>query len=95
MQVLHRGGFTPEERESYGDVLVSNTIQTMQVVLNSTAVLELELLQSNRDNCFLVLGVDADERFRGVGPEVSVALLGLWADPAIKQAVGERQRHFI
>lgn len=31
MQVLHRGGFTPEERELYREVLFSNTIQTMQV----------------------------------------------------------------
>lgn len=86
--MLHRGDFTTEERESYRDDLFSNTIQTTQVVVASTEALELELLQSNRANCFLILEVDADRRSHASDPEVAAALLGLWSDPAIKAAVG-------
>jgi len=39
MKILHQGGYSPEERESYREIIWSNTIQSMQVLLRGMSTI--------------------------------------------------------
>lgn len=72
----------------YREILFSNTIQTMQAVIQSTKVLDLQILASNEANAFSIIDVDSDHRSAAMCPKIAAALIELWADPAIKETVG-------
>jgi hypothetical protein len=39
MKILHHGGYTPEEREAYREIIWSNCIQSMQVLLRGMSTI--------------------------------------------------------
>jgi guanine nucleotide-binding protein G(i) subunit alpha len=65
----------------------SNTVQSMQAVLEALPLLSVVLLPANQEAAYLVEEVDPDER--STEKEVEDALLALWNDPAVKAVLGE------
>lgn len=94
LKVIHSGGFTREDRASFSDVLFSNTVQTMQVVLESMGVLELRLDSDNAVHGDFVELLDSDSRSENPAA-ILRALVALWSDPAVKATVGEHFRNSI
>jgi guanine nucleotide-binding protein G(i) subunit alpha len=87
MVILHNGGFTYEERVSYVEVIYSNTIQSMQAVLEALPLLDLHLQEGSMEAAGYVEELDPDER--NTDGRVREAIEILWEDPALKEAVGE------
>lgn len=65
----------------------SNTVQSMQAVLEALPLLSVVLLPSNQEAAYLVEEVDPDER--SIDKELEQALVTLWHDPAVKAVLGE------
>lgn len=65
----------------------SNTVQSMQAVLEALPLLSVVLLPANQEAAYLVEEVDPDER--STEKELEGALLALWNDPAVKAVLGE------
>ena len=86
MRVIHNGGFLDTERDSYREVLYSNIVSAMQVVLESLATLGLTLDPSNVDASYVVEDADADTRVED--PTLTNALVALRSDPAVKSVLG-------
>jgi guanine nucleotide-binding protein G(i) subunit alpha len=43
MKLIHEGGYSRDERESFKEIIYSNTVQSMRVILEAMESLELPL----------------------------------------------------
>jgi guanine nucleotide-binding protein subunit alpha len=43
MKLIHHGGYTEQERESYKEIIFSNTIQSMRAILKAMPQLDISL----------------------------------------------------
>ncbi|KAG2179983.1 hypothetical protein INT43_003770 [Umbelopsis isabellina] len=88
MKLIHDGGYTTEERESFKEVIFSNTIQSMRVTLEAMEMMGLQFQRSENYGYKLAV-MDAPAQIDGTRLESQLAdaIYSLWADPAIKQTV--------
>ena len=47
MKLIHHGGYNEQERDSYKEIIYSNTIQSMRAILDALPQLELALAPQN------------------------------------------------
>ncbi|ORY76577.1 putative guanine nucleotide-binding protein alpha-1 subunit [Leucosporidium creatinivorum] len=90
MTIMHCGGFSDEERVAYAEIIFSNTVQSMQAVLEALPLLSVVLLPSNQEAAYLVEEVDPDER--STDKELQDALVALWNDPAVRAVLEVKSR---
>ncbi|KAH8556841.1 guanine nucleotide binding protein, alpha subunit [Umbelopsis sp. PMI_123] len=88
MKLIHDGGYTSEERESFKEVIFSNTIQSMRVTLEAMEMMGLPFQRSENYGYKLAV-MDAPSQIDGshLEPQLADAVYSLWADPATKQCV--------
>lgn len=43
MQLIHGAGYTPQERESYKEIIFSNITSSMKVILEAMELLKIEI----------------------------------------------------
>lgn len=88
MKLIHDGGYTTEERESFKEVIFSNTIQSMRVTLEAMEMMGLQFQRSENYGYKLAV-MDAPAQIDGtrLDSQLADAIYSLWADPAIKQTV--------
>jgi guanine nucleotide-binding protein subunit alpha len=93
MKLIHHGGYNDQERDSYKEIIFSNTIQSMRAILEALPQLDLSLTPSNDARRNIVLSQPGQIESDTLPRDVSDALRTLWRDPAIKEAV-RRSREF-
>ncbi|KAH8835030.1 heterotrimeric G protein alpha subunit B [Flagelloscypha sp. PMI_526] len=98
MKLIHHGGYNPQERDSYREIIYSNTIQSMCAILEAMPELQppLQLQDPRNDaNRNLVLGLprQLDLELTSLPPQAFRALDGLWRDPGVQLAV-QRSNEF-
>ncbi|KAL8291506.1 hypothetical protein RQP46_002484 [Phenoliferia psychrophenolica] len=86
MVVLHSGGFTAQDRQSYRQVVYSNTVQSMQAILSALPGLDLHVNPANEVAAALVSSLNATDV--KTDPRIRDALKALWHDYAIRRGVG-------
>ncbi len=52
MKLIHEGGYSRDERESFKEIIFSNTVQSMRVILEAMESLELLLEDTRREYHF-------------------------------------------
>lgn len=85
MKLIHEGSYTTAERESYKEIIFSNTIQSMRVILDA-----MQLMQIPFDDQSLLLSgqmiqslpTHVDQEY--LDPQISTAIQKLWLDPGVK-----------
>ncbi|KAK4049959.1 guanine nucleotide-binding protein subunit alpha [Microbotryomycetes sp. JL201] len=90
MTILHGGGFTHQDRTEYIEIMFSNTIQSMQAVLDALNSLEILLQPANFDARDLVNRTDAHERVSE--PTLIEAVQRLYNDPAVRACLAVKNR---
>ncbi|KAM0786218.1 hypothetical protein ACM66B_007021 [Microbotryomycetes sp. NB124-2] len=90
MTVLHGGGFTQQDRIEYIEIMFSNTIQSMQVVLDALCTLEISLQPQNLDARDIVQQTDAHERVSN--GTLLDAIQRLYDDPAVRACLAVKNR---
>jgi len=94
MKLIHEGSYSPEERESYIEIILSNTIQSMHVILDAMEMMGIGLQdQSNRQRANVIMGMPHQIEGDSLNPEVTDAVAGLWRDAGVQQCF-ERSREF-
>ncbi|KAG6875613.1 Guanine nucleotide-binding protein subunit alpha [Termitomyces sp. T32_za158] len=93
MKLIHHGGYNEQERDSYKEIIYSNTIQSMRAVLEALPHLSLALDPQNDAHSNIVLSLPSQIEADVFPCDVSDAMRSLWRDPAIKEAVS-RSREF-
>jgi guanine nucleotide-binding protein G(i) subunit alpha len=93
MKLIHHGGYSEQERDSYKEIIYSNTVQSMRAVLDSLPALDLTLQTENDSRRTVILSLPVQLEADILPREVADAIYGLWRDPAVHQAV-RRAREF-
>ncbi|KAG6899867.1 Guanine nucleotide-binding protein subunit alpha [Termitomyces sp. T159_Od127] len=93
MKLIHHGGYNEQERDSYKEIIYSNTIQSMRAVLEALPHLAIALDPQNDAHSNIVLSLPSQIEADVLPRDVSDAIRALWRDPAIKEAVS-RSREF-
>ncbi|KAJ1642417.1 guanine nucleotide-binding protein subunit alpha [Coemansia erecta] len=86
MKLIHDGGYSQDERESFKEVIFSNTIQSMRVMLEAMDTLHIALehpeYQGHADVIMSMPGqIEADN----LPMEVSNAVKALWSDGGVRE----------
>ncbi|GAA5799069.1 hypothetical protein HPULCUR_004478 [Helicostylum pulchrum] len=83
MKLIHDGGYTPEERETFKEVIFSNTMQSMRVTLEAMDSLGIMFHNSeNEGHKRLVL--EAPPQIDYLGHELVIAITSLWDDEGVQ-----------
>ncbi|KAI8095055.1 G protein alpha subunit [Gilbertella persicaria] len=88
MKLIHDGGFTQEEKEAYREIIFSNAIQSIQVLLEAMENLDINLDNpENRDYFEFIM--DQKQQFNdtySLSPEVVKGIKHLWEDAGVQEA---------
>ncbi|KAJ3874249.1 guanine nucleotide binding protein alpha subunit [Lentinula edodes] len=93
MKLIHHGGYNDSERDSYKEIIFSNTIQSMRAILDAMPSLDLFLNPSNDARRATILSLPVQLEVDVMPRDVGDSIRGLWSDPAVKEAV-KRSREF-
>ncbi|KAI8338129.1 guanine nucleotide binding protein, alpha subunit [Chlamydoabsidia padenii] len=93
MKLLHDGGFTQDERESFKEIIFSNTIQSMRVILDAMQHLGFRLESEHIPLATLILDQPSQIERDFLPPDIAQAVKLLWKDPNL-QTVFEQSREY-
>jgi guanine nucleotide-binding protein G(i) subunit alpha len=94
MKLIHEGGYSRDERESFKEIIYSNTVQSMRVILEAMESLELPLDDQRAEyhvqTIFMQPGqIEGDS----LPPEVGAAIAALWKDAGVQECF-KRSREY-
>jgi len=93
MKLIHHGGYNDAERESYKEIIYSNTIQSMRAILEAMPHLDIQLQPPNDARRSIVLNLPGQIEGDMLPANIADAVRGLWKDPGVREAVS-RSREF-
>jgi len=93
MKLIHHGGYSEQERDSYKEIIFSNTIQSMRAILEAMPMLDIHLAPQNDSRRDLILSLPNQIDDRTMPSDVADSIRGLWLDAGVKEAV-RRAREF-
>ncbi|KAG8857146.1 guanine nucleotide-binding protein subunit alpha [Serendipita sp. 411] len=93
MKLIHHGGYNDQERESYKEIIFSNTVQSMRAILEAMPTLDLALAPQNDSRRATIMALPVQLETDTLPREVTDAIRSLWRDPAVQEAV-RRAREF-
>lgn len=92
MKLIHDDGYSVDEREAFKQVIYSNTIQSMRVILEAMDDMDVNFAHPDNQqyaNIVLEMPIQMD----ALPPNVAHAIRELWKDPQL-QRVYERSREY-
>ena len=94
MKLINHGSYSTEERESYKEIIFSNTLQSMRVILDAMENLDIPLADgSNAKRAEIILSLPTQIETDSMPPAVADAIGGLWQDPGV-HACFHRSREY-
>ncbi|KAI0076150.1 heterotrimeric G protein alpha subunit B [Panus rudis PR-1116 ss-1] len=93
MKLIHHGGYNDQERDSYKEIIFSNTIQSMRAILEAMTQLDIPLSPQNDARRSIILSLPPQLESDVLPGDVADALKGLWRDPGVREAV-RRSREY-
>ncbi|EHK99877.1 putative Guanine nucleotide-binding protein subunit alpha [Glarea lozoyensis 74030] len=84
MKLIHEGGYSRDERESFKEIIFSNTVQSMRVILEAMESLELPLDDQRAEyHVQTIFMQPAQIEGDNLPPEVGTAIAALWKDQGV------------
>jgi guanine nucleotide-binding protein subunit alpha len=84
LKLINNGAYTNEERESYKEIIFSNTLQSMRVVLDAMENLDIPLSDGNNaSRAEIILGLPPQIEADYLPKDVADAIWGLWQDRGV------------
>ena len=94
MKLIHEGGYSRDERESFKEIIFSNTVQSMRVILEAMESLELPLADARMEyHVQTIFMQPAQIEGDVLPPEVGNAIEALWRDAGV-QSCFKRSREY-
>ncbi|KTW29418.1 guanine nucleotide-binding protein subunit alpha [Pneumocystis carinii B80] len=86
MKLIHEGGYSVEERESFREIIYSNTIQSMRVILEAMEVMDIPLGNSkNMEYVQIILSQPNQIEGDVLPQEIGEAVISLWKDTGVQE----------
>lgn len=94
MKLIHEGGYSRDERESFKEIIFSNTVQSMRVVLEAMESLELPLADQRAEYHVQTIFMQPQQiEGDNLPPEVGNAIAKLWKDRGVQDCF-KRSREY-
>ncbi|KAF9551968.1 guanine nucleotide-binding protein subunit alpha [Mortierella hygrophila] len=94
MKLIHEGSYSKQEREAFKEIIYSNTVQSMRVILEAMDNMGLSLYHSsNRNYAVVVMRLPPQIEGESMPHEVAVAIQNLWLDPNVQQAYSRSREY--
>ena len=94
MKLIHEGGYSRDERESFKEIIFSNTVQSMRVILEAMESLELPLEDQKAEyHVQTIFMQPAQIEGDSLPPDVGTAISVLWKDNGVQQCF-QRSREY-
>ncbi|KAK9763361.1 guanine nucleotide-binding protein subunit alpha [Basidiobolus ranarum] len=85
MKLIHEGGYSVDERESFKEIIFSNTVQSMRVILEAMENMKLTLAdEKNAMYVDVILELPHQMESDTLSPDVATAVKALWADQGVQ-----------
>ena len=94
MKLIHEGSYSRDERESFKEIIYSNTVQSMRVILEAMESLELPLDDQRAEyHVQTIFMQPAQIEGESLPPEVGHAIDALWKDAGVQECF-KRSREY-
>ncbi|KAG2217070.1 hypothetical protein INT45_014135 [Circinella minor] len=94
MKLIHDDGYSLDEREAFKEIIFSNTIQSIRVILEAMDDMGISLKEpENQHHAAIIMEMPAQIERDSLPPEVTQAVRALWKDSNLQQ-VFERSREY-
>lgn len=91
MKLIHDGGFTPEEKEAYKEIIFSNSVQSIHVLLEAMETLDIPLDDASNQGYFdYIMDQYQKMDYFSMPPELVKAIKQLWQDKGVQEAHSRR-----
>jgi guanine nucleotide-binding protein subunit alpha len=94
MKLIHDGGYSPEERESFKEIIFSNTVQSMRVILEAMDTMGIRYRdENNHKHSSTILNLPNQIEGDHLPQQVAVAIKSLWSDRGVQQAFSRSREY--
>lgn len=94
MKLVYDNGYSREERESFKEIIYSNTVQSMRVILEAMESLELPLDDARAEFHVQTIFMQPQQIEGDVlAPEVGTAVEALWKDAGVQECFNRSREY--
>ncbi|CEG66869.1 Putative Guanine nucleotide-binding protein alpha subunit [Rhizopus microsporus] len=94
MKLIHDGGYSRDEREAFKEIIFSNAVQSMRVILEAMDNMGVSFsVPQNKHHASIILDLPTQIERESLPPEVALAIKTLWKDPNLL-SVFDRSREY-
>jgi guanine nucleotide-binding protein G(i) subunit alpha len=93
MRIIHEGGFSPEERLSYREIVFTNMIESMRSIINAMHVFSIELSDERHRIAFNLINHLSEPIGNDLSNDIAQAIKTLWQDHGV-HACYQRKNEF-
>lgn len=86
MKLIHDSGYSAEEKEAFKEIIFSNTVQSMRVILEAMETMSIAFgSDSAEEYKNLIMDLPAQMEADVFPSDVCAAIKGLWADTGVQE----------
>ncbi|BFZ61571.1 guanine nucleotide-binding protein subunit alpha [Saitoella coloradoensis] len=86
MKLIHEGGYSADERDSFKEIIFSNTVQSMRVILEAMESMEIPLDDSRNEYHVQTIFMQPSQiEGESLSKEVGDAIRALWKDVGVQE----------
>ena len=94
MKLIHEGSYSRDERDSFKEIIYSNTVQSMRVILEAMESLELPLEDQRAEyHVQTIFMQPAQIEGESLPPEVGNAIDALWKDAGVQECFSRSREY--
>ena len=94
MKLIHDGGYSQDERESFKEIIFSNTVQSMRVILEAMENMGISLKsEGNKKYINVIMNLPNQIEGDQLPSEVSMAIKCLWGDRGVLECFNRSREY--
>ncbi|KAJ3204744.1 guanine nucleotide-binding protein subunit alpha [Dinochytrium kinnereticum] len=94
MKLIHDNGYNNDEREAFKEIIFSNTVQSMRVILEAMQNMGIQLANpANEKHKAVILDMPNQIEADVFPPECAAAVKALWVDDGVKECFGRSREY--
>ena len=93
MKLIHYGGYSQEERDEFKEIIYSNTVQSMRVILEAMETMQVSLENQAVGNRYRDIVCALPIQVQSLSAEVTEAIRYLWKDKNLLSVYDRNQEY--